>query len=101
MQHLPAHFHLFLAGRGALLEHTKQFTESLGLTERVHFLGMRTDVYSLMNKVDLNVLSTNFEGLSGVTLESLASGKPFIGSDVPGVNDIVPDPRFLFPPPAA
>ncbi|MEJ5961312.1 glycosyltransferase [Pedobacter immunditicola] len=97
MQYLPAHFHLFLAGRGPLVEVTKQFTESLGLRERVHFLGMRMDVYSLMNKVDLNVLSTHFEGLSGVALESLASGKPFIGSDVPGVNNIVPDPRFLFP----
>jgi len=97
MQHLPSHFHLFLAGRGPLTEIAKQFTTSLGLSERVHFLGMRTDVYSLMNKVDLNVLSTHFEGLSGVALESLASGKPFIGSDVPGVNNIVPDTRFLFP----
>lgn len=97
MQYLPVHFHLFLAGRGPLVAVTKQFADSLGLSERVHFLGMRTDVYSLMNKVDLNVLSTHFEGLSGVALESLASGKPFIGSDVPGVNNIVPDPRFLFP----
>jgi len=97
MLHLPAHFHLFLAGRGALAEVTKQFTARLGLSGRVHFLGMRTDVYNLMNKVDLNVLSTHFEGLSGVALESLASGKPFIGSDVPGVNNVVPDSRFLFP----
>ena len=98
MRYLPAHFHLYFAGSGTMLEPTKLFTNSLGLTQRVHFLGMRTDVYSLMNKVDLNVLSTNFEGLSGVTLESLASEKPFIGSDVSGVNDIVPDPRLLFPP---
>ncbi|MEJ5961814.1 glycosyltransferase [Pedobacter immunditicola] len=98
MQYLPEHFHLFFAGSGTMLEPAKQFAKSLDLTPRVHFLGMRTDVYSLMNKVDLNVLSTNFEGLSGVTLESLASEKPFIGSDVPGVNDIVPDPRLLFPP---
>lgn len=97
MQHLPAHYHLYLAGRGASFEQTKQFTASLGLSGRVHFLGMRTDVYRLMNRVDLNILSTRFEGLSGVTLESLASGKPFIGSDVSGVNDIVPDPRLLFP----
>ena len=97
MQYLPAHYHLYFAGRGASFEQTKQFTARLGLRERVHFLGMRTDVYSLMNRVDLNILSTRFEGLSGVTLESLASGKPFIGADVPGVNDIVPDARLLFP----
>ena len=97
MVHLPAHYHLFFAGWGPLIEAAKQFSEQMGLTERVHFLGMRTDVYSLMNRVDLNVLSTYFEGLSGVTLESLASGKPFIGSDVSGVNNIVPDSRLLFP----
>ena len=50
-----------------------------------------------MRKVDLNVLSTNYEGLPGAALEALASGKPFIGSDVAGVNNIVPDNRFLFP----
>jgi glycosyltransferase involved in cell wall biosynthesis len=97
MKELPDYFHLFLAGQGPLIEHSKQFANSLGLYDRVHFLGMRTDVYSLMNRVDLNVLSTQFEGLSGVTLESLASGKPFIGSDVSGVNNIVPDSRLLFP----
>ena len=49
-----------------------------------------------MSHTDLNILSSNKEGLSGVTLESLASEKPFIGSDVEGINDIVPDKTFLF-----
>jgi glycosyltransferase involved in cell wall biosynthesis len=50
-----------------------------------------------MSLADLNVLSTNYEGISGVALESMASGRPFIGTDVEGVNDVVPDNQFLFP----
>ncbi|WP_432712761.1 glycosyltransferase [Pedobacter sp.] len=95
---LPENFHLFFAGEGELMNEAKELVKKLQLTDRTVFLGLRTDVYQLMNAVDLNVLSTKYEGLSGVTLEALASGKPFIGSDVHGVNTIVPDGRFLFPP---
>lgn len=93
---LPDSHHVFFAGEGLLIEESKKFAEDLSISNRVHFLGMRTDVYTLMNRADLNVLSSNFEGLSGVTLESLASGKPFIGSNVPGINNIVPSEEFLF-----
>lgn len=97
LAHLPEDVYLYFAGEGPALESIRKQTEELQLHKRVCFLGVRTDVYCLMSLVDLNVLSTNTEGLSGVTLESLASGKPFIGSDVEGVNNIVPDKSFLFP----
>jgi glycosyltransferase involved in cell wall biosynthesis len=93
---LPEKFHLFLAGEGPFINESKKLVNQFGLKERVHFLGMRQDVYSLMKQVDLIILSTNHEGLSGVALESLASGKPFIGSDVVGVNNVVPNNKFLF-----
>jgi glycosyltransferase involved in cell wall biosynthesis len=89
--------HLFFAGEGPNLQNIKSVADELNVQHKVTFLGVRNDIYRLMSRVDLNVLCTNFEGLSGVTLESLASGKPFLGSDVPGVHEIVPDNRFLFP----
>ena len=97
LNYLPNNIHLYFAGNGPALERIKKEVYTLGLKSKVDFLGMRDDVYVLMKMVDLNVLSTNTEGLSGVTLESLASGKPFIGSDVEGVNNVVPDESFLFP----
>ena len=90
-------YRLFFAGGGDYIEDVKQKVNELNLTNRVSFLGIRIDVYSLMSLADLNVLSTNHEGLSGVALESMASGRPFIGTDVVGVNDVVPDDKFLFP----
>lgn len=97
MQYLPENYHLYFAGTGDLMQNAEDKTHELKLQKRVHFLGMRTDVYYLMNLVDINILSSNFEGLSGVTLESLASCRPFIGSNVPGIQEIVPNSDFLFP----
>ena len=94
---LPDRYKIFFVGEGEQMDRIKQKVIDLNLSNRVHFLGFRTDVYSLMSLTDLNVLSTNHEGLSGVALESMASGRPFIGSDVEGVNDVVPDEAFLFP----
>jgi glycosyltransferase involved in cell wall biosynthesis len=89
---------LLFAGDGPAMQDVKLLVKTLRLEDRVVFLGLRSDVYKLMSLTDLNLLSTNTEGLSGVTLESLASGRPFIGSKVEGVKDVVPDADFLFPP---
>ncbi len=93
---LPSNTMLFFAGEGPALDTIKQQTKTLGFENNVTFLGLRNDVYKLMSLVDLNVLSTNTEGLSGVALESLAAGKPFIGSNVDGVKNIVPNANYLF-----
>lgn len=91
-------YHLFFAGEGQYEQEIKNEVIERNFTHRIHFLGIREDIYVLMHLMDLNVLSTNHEGLSGVALESMASKRPFIGSDVPGVQEIVPTPKHLFPP---
>lgn len=93
---LPTNFKLFFAGEGPDMNKVKEYTALQNLDSRVRFLGYRPDIPYLMCSVDINVLSTHFEGLSGVTLEALASGKPFLGSNVTGVNTIVPNENFLF-----
>jgi glycosyltransferase involved in cell wall biosynthesis len=87
--------HLFLAGVGDFKLNCEDEVRTLSLQNRVHFLGLRKDVYSLMKKMDLNVLISKFEGFSGVVLESLASGKLFLGSNVSGIKEAVPSPDFL------
>lgn len=91
-------YHLLLAGEGELKEKTQTLAVESGVNDQIHYLGFRTDISSLMKTVDLNILSSAYEGMSGVTLESLASGVPFLGSDVAGIREIVPDNSFLFAP---
>ncbi|SKB59977.1 glycosyltransferase [Dyadobacter psychrophilus] len=91
-------YHVLLAGEGELKEKTQALAVECGVESQVHYLGFRTDISSLMKTVDLNILSSAYEGMSGVTLESLAAAVPFLGSDVAGICEIVPDKSFLFAP---
>lgn len=91
MELLPDNYMLFLAGGGeeSLLDACRILSGFLGVEERVKFLGVRTDVLSLLHEADVVVLSSHYEGLSLSSLEGMASGKPFVASDVPGLRDIV------------
>lgn len=94
---LPSNCIVLFAGEGPLLQECRNMCKNLQLLEHVFFLGYRKDIYSLMKSVDLNVLSTHYEGFSGVTLEMMASGVPFLASDVFGINDIITNDNALFP----
>ena len=78
-------------------EEHEDYCQEQGLLPRVHFLGLRKDVASIFKASDVIVLSTNYEGFSIAMLEAMASGKPFIASDVPGIGDLVKGYVSLFP----
>lgn len=94
--YLPKNVHLLLIGDGILKCESEKLASDLGLFERVHFLGIRLDVPKLLKTVDIVVLSTHYEGLSLASIEGLASGKPFVASDVPGLSEIVTGAGILF-----
>ncbi len=68
-----------------------------GLSQRVHFLGLRRDVNQIFKASDVIVLSSVYEGFSLSMLEAMASGKPFVASEVPGITDLVKKYAVLFP----
>ena len=55
------------------------------------------DIPNLLKTADIVILSSQYEGLSLSCMEGLASGKPFIASDVPGLSEIVDEKELLFP----
>lgn len=97
LQHLPEHVKLLLAGDGILRKDCEQLVSDLNLRERVFFLGLRDDIPSLLKSCDVIVLSSKYEGLSLSSIEGMASGKPFIASDVPGLAEVVGGAGVLFP----
>lgn len=96
LQHLPNNVHLLLAGEGVLLHKCKALVSQLNLNARVHFLGVRLDIPRLLKTSDIVILSSQYEGLSLSCIEGLASGKPFIASNVPGLKEIVDEEKLLF-----
>ncbi|MDE5642090.1 MAG: glycosyltransferase [Muribaculaceae bacterium] len=97
LSHLPENFHLFLIGDGVRCGEFASLTAELGLSERVHFLGVRSDVAELLHAADYVVMSSHFEGLSLSSVEGMSVGKPFIASDVDGLREVVKGYGILFP----
>ena len=93
---LSRDIHLILVGEGPLISDNKKLAEELGISDRVHFLGFRQDIPRILKTVDIVVLSSHWEGLSLASIEGLASGKPFIASKVPGLEEIVEGHGVLF-----
>ena len=93
---LPEHIKLILVGDGPLKRECEMLVAELGLNERVLFLGIRTDVPQLLKTADIVVLSSKYEGLSLSSIEGMASGKPFVASNVPGLKEVVQGAGILF-----
>lgn len=97
LNYLPQNIKLILVGDGELRSDCEKLVENLNLGDRVNFLGVRMDVPRLLKSSDIIVLSSVYEGLSLSSIEGMASGKPFIASDVPGLTEVVKDAGVLFP----
>ena len=94
--HLPQNLQLFLVGDGVLRTECEALVKTLNLQNRVHFLGIRMDIPNLLKTADVVILSSHHEGLSLASIEGLASGKPFICSNVPGLREVVLGAGLLF-----
>lgn len=81
--------HLLVAGEGPLRGHLEETAQRLGLVDRVHFLGFRSDVPRLLSALDCFVLPSLSEGLSIATIEAMAAGLPVVVTDSGGPSEIV------------
>ncbi len=97
IKELPDNYRLQLAGDGVRRPKVEELARSLGIADRVDFMGIRTDIPDILGSSDVVVLSSHWEGLSLSSIEGMASGRPFIASDVDGLHEIVKDSGILFP----
>lgn len=98
LKYLDNSYKIVLVGDGSKKEKDKILSciKELNLEDRVYLLGIKTNVFSIIKSVDINILSTKFEGLSLSSIEGMASGKPFIASKVKGIKEIVEGAGELF-----
>lgn len=93
---LPPRYHLLLVGDGERRRTCETLVKALKLEGRVSFAGLRTDIPEILSAASVVVLSSHYEGLALSSLEGMASGKPFVASNVPGIRDIVGGAGLLF-----
>lgn len=93
---LPPKFHLWLVGDGVRKNQLELLAKDLSVYDRITFLGFRSDIPSILKTSDIVVMSSHYEGLSLSSIEGMASGKPFIASDVAGLHEIVSGYGVMF-----
>lgn len=96
MPFLPDEFHLCLVGDGDRRQEFETLVKELNLSDRVHLLGLRCDIPEVLAASDYVVMCSHYEGLSLSSLEGMASGKPFLASNVDGLREIVHGNGVLF-----
>ncbi|MBQ9784235.1 MAG: glycosyltransferase family 4 protein [Clostridia bacterium] len=83
--------HYVLCGVGPLREELEALAKNLGIANRVHFLGYRTDIPVLYSEADAFVMPSYREGLSRSMMEAMASGLPCLASRIRGNVDLIED----------
>ena len=88
-----------LIGDGPDRDYLEALTSSLGLSEKVLFLGYRQDTPELLSASDIFALSSYWEGLPNAVLEAMAMGLPVAATDIPGTAEAMVDGTtgFLVP----
>lgn len=78
-------------GKAAFRSQLEQHAKTLGIADQVHFLGVIRNVPELLMQNQIAVLNTHYEGMPLALIEGMAAGCAVIGSDVPGVRELIRD----------
>lgn len=87
----PRNVHVLICGFGPNEHLLKQQTVKLGVSDRCHFLGFRTDVKELLLMSDVFLFASKREGLPRSTMEAMLAGLPCVVSRIRGNVDLIID----------
>ncbi len=82
---------LLLIGDGPERASLEQLAESLGITERVRFLGFVENTWPFYKQMDLFAFPSHLEGMPLALLEALGAGLPVVASSVGGIPHMIGD----------
>lgn len=87
---------LVLLGKGKLLQQIKDLVSSLGLDDKVKFIGFHNNPYPYIKNAKVMVLSSKFEGFGLVIAEALVLDTPVISTDCPsGPSELLPENNLV------
>lgn len=80
--------HLWIAGEGELRSELERLAGYTGVSDRVHFLGWRTDAYALLRAADVCLFPSRAEPFGNVVIQAWATKTPLVVSDADGPRQI-------------
>ncbi len=93
LQYLPQHIKVLIAGVGEDDHMLKRMADTLGVRDRVVFLGLvdQTDIPTLLRISDIFVRPSRSEGFGISFIEAMAAGLPVVATPVGGIPDFIDD----------
>ncbi len=86
---------LLILGKGPLENELKNLSYSLGIEENVIFKGFESNPYKYIQKADLFVLTSKWEGFGHVIVEAMACRTPVVSTDCnSGPREIIEDNKY-------
>ncbi len=89
MAQLSPAAHLLVVGDGGCRADLERLAVRLGLGDRVHFLGWRSDLETILSATDVVISASRNEGTPVALIEAMAAGVPVVATAVGGVPDLV------------
>lgn len=83
--------HFIIVGYGPLKEELHAKRASLGIEERLHMPGLKTDVKPYFSAMDIYMMSSIFEGLPIALLEAMSCSCAVISTKAGGVGEVIED----------
>lgn len=80
-----------VANDAGYMAEIEDLASSLGIRDRVAFIGYRDDVPRILSQLSVSVLPSLSEGLSNTLLESMAAGAPMVATRVGGTEEAMRD----------
>ncbi|MBN1451581.1 MAG: glycosyltransferase [Anaerolineales bacterium] len=95
--------HLLIVGKVQqqhVWEQVQAKIEAVHLPGRIHFLGQRNDISSILQASDIFILASDWEGSPLSVIEAMAAGLPTITTNVGGLPELVINEKtgLLLPP---
>ena len=93
---LPTTFRLLLIGSGESEKTLKQLAEQLRITERVLFLGERTEAHRYLPMIDIFAMTSLSEGFCLSLVEAAMYGKKIVCANIDGMREKFPADAVTF-----
>jgi glycosyltransferase involved in cell wall biosynthesis len=82
---------LIIVGKGKLEAELKGLAVELGISEKVQFTGVCSDIPKLLNAFDLFAFSSHWEGMPNALMEAMAAGLPCVATRVSAAPELIDD----------
>jgi glycosyltransferase involved in cell wall biosynthesis len=80
---------LYVVGEGYLQKDLIKLSNSLGINDKVHWVGKTEYIKEFLSKIDLFILPSKYEGFGLVLLEAMVAKKPIVAASNSAIPEVL------------